>query len=43
MQREYADKLGVSLGSLKQREQNCKQISKSTWEKYFKQSLESCG
>jgi len=41
-QREYADKLGVSLGSLKQWEQNRKQIFKSTWEKYFKQSLESC-
>ena len=42
MQRQYADKLGVSLGSLKQWEQNRKQIFKSTWEKYFKQSLESC-
>ena len=41
-QREYADKLGVSLGNLKQWEQNRKQIFKSTWEKYFKQSLESC-
>ena len=41
-QREYADKLGVSLGSLKQWEQNRKQIFKSTGEKYFKQSLESC-
>ena len=41
-QREYADKLGVNLGSLKQWEQNRKQIFKSTWEKYFKQSLESC-
>ena len=41
-QREYADKLGVSLGSLKQWEQNRKRIFKSTWEKYFKQSLESC-
>ena len=40
-QREYADKLGVSLGNLKQWEQNRKQIFKSTWEKYFKQSLES--
>ena len=40
-QREYADKLGVSLGSLKQWEQNRKQIFKSTWERYFKQSLES--
>ena len=41
-QREYADKLSVSLGSLKQWEQNRKQIFKSTWERYFKQSLESC-
>ena len=38
-QKEYADKLDVSLGSLKQWEQNRKQIS--TWEKYFKQGLES--
>lgn len=37
-QREYADKLRVSLGSLKQWEQNRKQIFKSTWEKYFKQT-----
>ena len=37
-QREYADKLSVSLGSLKQWEQNRKQIFKSTWEKYFKQT-----
>ena len=36
-QKQYADKLGVSLGSLKQWEQNRKQIFKSTWEKYFKQ------
>ena len=42
-QKEYADKLDVSLGSLKQWEQNRKQIFKSTWEKYFKHSLESCG
>ena len=41
-QREYADKLGVSLGNLKHWEQNRKQIFKSTWEKNFKQSLESC-
>ena len=41
-QRQYADKLGVSLCSLKQWEQNRKQIFKSTWEKYFKQRLESC-
>ena len=39
-QKQYADKLGVSLGSLKQWEQNRKQIFKSTWEKYFKQGLE---
>lgn len=37
-QRQYADKLGVSLGNLKQWEQNRKQIFKSTWEKYFKQT-----
>ena len=42
-QKQYADKLGVSLGNLKHWEQNRKQIFKSTWEKYFKQSLESCG
>ena len=36
-QRQYADKLGVSLGNLKHWEQNRKQIFKSTWEKYFKQ------
>ena len=41
-QKQYADKLGVSLGNLKHWEQNRKQIFKSTWEKYFKQSLESC-
>ena len=41
-QRQYADKLGVSLGNLKHWEQNRKQIFKSTWEKYFKQGLESC-
>ena len=40
-QKQYADKLGVSLGNLKHWEQNRKQIFKSTWEKYFKQSLES--
>ena len=39
-QKQYADKLGVSLCSLKQWEQNRKQIFKSTWEKYFKQGLE---
>ena len=37
-QRQYADKLGVSLGNLKHWEQNRKQIFKSTWEKYFKQT-----
>ena len=37
-QKQYADKLGVSLGSLKHWEQNRKQIFKSTWEKYFKQT-----
>ena len=40
-QKQYADKLGVSLGNLKHWEQNRKQIFKSTWEKYFKQGLES--
>ena len=39
-QKQYADKLGVSLGNLKHWEQNRKQIFKSTWEKYFKQGLE---
>ena len=39
-QREYADRLGVSLGSLKQWEQNRKQIFKATWERYFNRSLE---
>ena len=33
-QKQYADKLGVSLGNLKHWEQNRKQIFKSTWEKY---------
>ena len=42
-QKQYADKLGISLGNLKPWEQNRKQIFKSTWEKYFKHSLESCG
>ena len=37
-QRQYADKLGVSLGNLKHWEQNRKQIFKSTWEKYFRQT-----
>ena len=41
-QKQYADKLGVSLGNLKHWEQNRKQIFKSTWERYFKQRLESC-
>lgn len=35
-QREYADRLGISLCNLKQWEQNRKQLFKSTWEKYFK-------
>ena len=35
---EIADKLRVSLGNLKHWEQNRKQIFKSTWEKYFKQT-----
>lgn len=34
-QREYADRLGISLCNLKQWEQNRKQLFKSTWEKYF--------
>ena len=37
-QKEYANKLGVSLGNLKQWEQDRKQIFKSTGEKYFKQT-----
>lgn len=36
-QKAYAEKLGVSLGNLKQWEQNRKQISKSTWERYFRE------
>lgn len=36
-QKVYAEKLGVSLGNLKQWEQNRKQISKSTWERYFRE------
>ena len=35
---ETADKLGVSRGNIKHWEQNRKQIFKSTWEKYFKQT-----
>lgn len=35
-QREFADRLGISLCNLKQWEQNRKQLFKSTWEKYFK-------
>ena len=34
-QKAYAKMLGVSLGNLKQWEQNRKQISKFTWERYF--------
>ena len=37
-QKQYADKLDVSLGNLKHWEKNRKQIFKSTWEKYFKQA-----
>ena len=37
-QKQYADRLGVNLGNLKHWEQNRKQIFKSTWEKYFKQT-----
>ena len=37
-QKAYAEKLGVSLGNLKQWEQNRKQISKSTWERYFREA-----
>ena len=36
--KQYADRLGVNLGNLKHWEQNRKQIFKSTWEKYFKQT-----
>lgn len=36
-QKAYAEKLGISIGSLKQWEQNRTQIFRSTWEKYFKQ------
>ena len=37
-QKAYAEKLGVSLGNLKQWEQERKQISKSTWERYFRET-----
>ena len=35
-QREYADKLGVSLCNLKKWERNRVRIFKSTWERYFR-------
>ena len=35
-QREYADKLGVSLCNLKKWEMNRVRIFKSTWERYFR-------
>ena len=37
-QKAYAEKLGVSLSNLKQWEQNRKQISKSTWKWYFRET-----
>ena len=41
-QKAYAAQLGVLLQKFKRWEQGNVQIFKSTWEKYFKQSLESC-
>lgn len=41
-QKAYATQLGVPLQKFKRWEQGSVQIFKSTWEKYFKQSLESC-
>ena len=41
-QKVYAAQLGVPLQKFKRWEQGNVQIFKSTWEKYFKQSLESC-
>ena len=41
-QKAYAAQLGVPLQKFKRWEQGSVQIFKSTWEKYFKQSLESC-
>ena len=35
-QKDFAAKLGVKIGTLKQWEQNRVRIFKSTWEKYFK-------
>lgn len=40
-QKAYAQELGVPLQKLKRWEQGSVQIFKSTWERYFKQSLES--
>ena len=40
--RVYATQLGVPLQKFKRWEQGSVQIFKSTWEKYFKQGLESC-
>ena len=42
-QKVYAAQLGVPLQKFKRWEQGNVQIFKSTWEKYFKQGLESCG
>ena len=42
-QKAYAAQLGVPLQKFKRWEQGNVQIFKSTWERYFKQSLESCG
>ena len=41
-QKAYAAQLGVPLQKFKRWEQGSVQIFKSTWEKYFKQGLESC-
>ena len=41
-QKVYAAQLGVPLQKFKRWEQGNVQIFKSTWEKYFKQGLESC-
>ena len=37
-QKEYAKYLGILLGMLKKWEQNRVRISKSSWERYFKES-----
>ena len=42
-QKAYAAQLGVPLQKFKRWEQGNVQIFKSTWERYFKKSLESCG